>query len=94
MFKPVTKFLVPPPPPPFQNFWDPPLRAFWWYSKNVKWLGKVQNVFVISKFSCEGELGESVYLIMTKTNISDLALWAFSGINTCTGRNIGSDRNW
>ena len=94
MFKPVTKFLVPPPPPPFQNFWDPPLRECWWYSKNVKWLSKVQNVFVISKFSCEGELGESVYLIMTKTNISDLALWAFSGINTYTGRNIGSDRNW
>ena len=29
--------------------------------------------FVISKFSCEGELRESVYLIMAKTNISDLS---------------------
>ena len=45
--------------------------------------------FVIPKFSCEGELRESVYLIMVKTNISDLALWAFSRINICTGRNIG-----
>ena len=44
--------------------------------------------FVIPKFSCEGELRESVYLIMVKTNISDLALW-FSRINICTGRNIG-----
>ena len=45
--------------------------------------------FVIPKFSCEGELRESVYSIMVKTNISDLALWVFSRINICTGRNIG-----
>ena len=41
--------------------------------------------FVIPKFSCEGELRKGVYLIMAKTNISDLALWVFSGMNTCTG---------
>ena len=41
--------------------------------------------FVIPKFSCEGELRKSVYLIMAKISISDLALWVFSGINTCTG---------
>ena len=45
--------------------------------------------FVIPKFSWEGELRVIVYLIVAKTNISDLALWVFSGVNTCTGRNVG-----
>ena len=45
--------------------------------------------FVIPKFSWEGELRVIVYLIVAKTNISDLALWVFSGVNTCTDRNVG-----
>ena len=47
---------------------------------------KIIMWFVIPKFSCEGELRKSVYLIIAKTNISDLALWVFSGIGT--GSNI------